>query len=228
MANDPVLIFADRDGTINIDRDYYLGSAAHWKDQIEILPGVVEGIKKLNAIPNAKFIVVTAQSGVALGGEEFLDLTPERLEEVNSEIVRQLGERGAVVDACFSCGYVTSAYAEKEKAKGRVVLPEWVNDNASCIKPKTGMMEAAAKKFGTDLSSVKHKFMIGDTFNDVQMGMNGGCKLSILIPSFKTRNPEELEKVEAVRKNNPSVLVVKSFLEAAETTVESLKSVDAA
>ena len=222
--NDLILIFADRDGTINVDRHYYLGSAAHWKDQIEILPGVADGIKKLNAIPNAKFVVITSQSGVALGGEEFRDLTPERLEEVNLEIVRRLGRQGAVVDAHFSCGYVTSAYAEKAKAKGRVVLPEWVNDNAPCIKPKTGMMEAAAKKFGMDLGSVKHKFMIGDTFNDIQMGVNGGCELSILIPSFQTHELGELGKIEALRENNPSVLIAKSFLGAAEIIKERLKN----
>ena len=222
--NDLILIFADRDGTINIDRHYYLGSAAHWKDQIEILPGVADGIKKINIIPSTKFIFVTSQSGIALGGEEFQDLTPERLEEVNLEIVRQLNRQGAIVDAYFSCGYVTSVYAEKAKTKGRVILPEWVNDDALCIKPKIGMMEAAAKKFGADLSSVRHKFMIGDTFNDIQMGVNGGCELSILTPSFQTYDLGELGKIEALRENNPSVLIVKNFLEAAETIEERLKT----
>ena len=219
---DLVLIFSDRDGTINADKHYYLGSANDWRKQLEILPTVAEGIKRLNQIPNSKFIILTGQSGIALGGEEFKNLTMDRLEEVNSTIVAELRERGAVVGAYFSCGYVTSAYAEKAKAKGGIVLADWVNDLAECIKPRTGMMQEAAKKFNTTLAAVKRKFMIGDTMSDIQMGMNGGCELSILVPSFQTQELDDLEKIRALSKDGKTVLIVGDFRGAAEAIAQRI------
>ena len=56
-----ILIFVDRDGTINLDENFYLGSRPHWKTQLLFLSGVVEGIKTLNQIPNTKIIIVTNQ-----------------------------------------------------------------------------------------------------------------------------------------------------------------------
>ena len=73
------LVCLDRDGTVNKDDNYYLGSSPDWKRQVRILDGVFEGIKRLNAVPDLSVFVVTNQSGVALRGHEFDELTEERM-----------------------------------------------------------------------------------------------------------------------------------------------------
>lgn len=217
MQEERIFVFSDRDGVINVDNDYYLGSSDAWQAQLEFLPGVPEGIKTLNNIPGLKFIIVTSQSGIALGGEEFAKLTPERLGEVHEEIISRLEKKSARIDAVFFCGYVTKAYVREAAAKGRIVLEEYVSDNAPCIKPRTGMLEEGAHKFGTTLSAVRRKFMIGDLARDIEMGLCGGC-VSILIPSRATEKKRgEFERVEALRREHPKhIFIAKNFLDAAQ------------
>lgn len=129
MHQNTILICLDRDGTINLDENFYLGSKPHWKNQLEFLPGVVEGIRLLNEIPNSKIVIVTNQSGVALGGTDFEMLTEDRAREVNEHIIAELGKLGARVDGYRLCPYVTSEYAKKAAEKGRVVRDERKNES---------------------------------------------------------------------------------------------------
>jgi histidinol phosphatase-like enzyme len=61
-----VLIGIDRDGTINKDEDYFLGSSPDWKGQVKLLPGVIEGIRMLKSLKDIYVFIVTNQAGVAL------------------------------------------------------------------------------------------------------------------------------------------------------------------
>ncbi|MDO8516264.1 MAG: HAD-IIIA family hydrolase [bacterium] len=216
LQKQAILICADRDGTINLDENFYLGSKPHWKSQLEFLPGVVEGIKLLNRIPNTKFVIVTNQAGIALEGDEFLSLTEERGHEVNQHIVDELTKLGCRVDGYQLCPYVTSAYAKKAADKGRVVAPRYIKDDARCLKPNIGMLEDAATMFGEKLENIKKKFVIGDRATDIEMGIRGNCT-SVLIESFKTRELGDVEKVLAMQKDAPpgDILLVADFLEAA-------------
>ena len=54
-------VFLDRDGTINVEKDYL-----HRSDDFEFIPGVPEAIRKLKSTGRL-IIVVTNQSGVARG-----------------------------------------------------------------------------------------------------------------------------------------------------------------
>jgi histidinol-phosphate phosphatase family protein len=214
-SNQIILICADRDGTINLDENYFLGSKPHWKSQLEFLPGVTEGIRLLNDIPNAKFVMVTNQSGVALEGADFELLTEEQAHEVNRHIIAVLEDLGCRVDGYRLCPYVTSEYAKKSALKGRSVSPKYIDDIARCLKPNIGMLEDAAEMFGQKLPEIRRKFMIGDRATDVEMGLRGGC-ISILIESFKTRELGDVEKVLAMQKASPGkVFVAADFLEAA-------------
>ena len=49
-----ILVCLDRDGTINKDENYFLGSTEDWKSKVKFLPGVVKGIKLLNQISDFK------------------------------------------------------------------------------------------------------------------------------------------------------------------------------
>ena len=120
-----IVVCSDRDGTINKDENYYLGKSPDWKDQVEFLPGVVEGIKRINTIPNSKFFIITNQSGVAVSYDpndpDFPNLDEERMHEVNRYIIEQLTLAGAHIDDYFACPYIDTKYEAKAEEKGRLV-----------------------------------------------------------------------------------------------------------
>jgi histidinol-phosphate phosphatase family protein len=149
---DGTAVFIDRDGTICKDV-HYMSSP----DQLELLPGVVEGISLLNSL-GLKVIIVTNQSGIARGY-----FTEEALNEIHQKMLKMLSEEGARIDGIYYC-------------------PHHPNEGCECRKPKIGLLLKAAQDFKLDL---KNCFMIGDKCIDVQAGRNAGCT-TILIPSTET------------------------------------------
>jgi histidinol-phosphate phosphatase family protein len=147
-----IAVFLDRDGTICKDV-HYMSSP----DQLELLPGVVEGISLLNSL-GLKVIIVTNQSGIARGY-----FTEEALNEIHQKMLKMLSEGGARIDGIYYC-------------------PHHPNEGCECRKPKIGLLLKAAQDFKLDL---KNCFMIGDKCIDVQAGRNAGCT-TILIPSTET------------------------------------------
>ncbi len=118
-------IFIDRDGTINIDKDYITDP-----DQLEFIEGSPEAIALANKL-GLKVIVISNQSGVARGF-----MTIEQVENVNAHLVEMLRERGVVADAIYYCPHYP--------ANG---------DICTCRKPDIGMLIRAKEKFDIDLVS---------------------------------------------------------------------------
>jgi len=128
-------------------------------EQLEILPGVPEGIKLLNKL-GLKVIVITNQSGIARGY-----FTEEDLKRIHERMLDELSKRGARIDAIYYC-------------------PHHPNDGCNCRKPKIGLIEKAEKDFNLELNKC---FIVGDRMLDVETGRNAGCT-SILVPSSETEN----------------------------------------
>lgn len=223
MVSDIVLICVDRDGTINLDENHYLGSKDDWEKHIKFLPGVIPGLKILNRIPHSKIAIITNQSGVALGGEEFEKLTEKRLREVNNKILGMLKDKGVKIDATLSCPYIDFGYAKKSEAKGRIVIKKYVKDNHPDKKPNTGMIIKAAKRYGKELKEIKKKFMIGDRYSDVETGLKAGCT-SILITSYKTKELGDEEKVKKLKEYQKTVFITHDFLKAAKKIRQQMKN----
>ena len=116
------IVLIDRDGTINVERNYLSDPA-----QIELLPGAAEGIRLLREL-GLPVVVVTNQSGIGRG---YFNL--KRLEEIHKRLQKALKEQGAKVDAIYFC-------------------PHTPEDQCGCRKPSTGMADKAAKDFNADLS----------------------------------------------------------------------------
>ena len=135
-------------------------------DQFELLPKVAEGIRLLNEL-GVKVIVATNQSGIARGY-----FSEENLKRIHKRMTDELSEKGAKVDAIYYC-------------------PHHPNDNCSCRKPRTGMLERAARELGLDLSKC---FVAGDRKLDVEAGRNAGC-ITILIPGPETEPNVEVDYV---------------------------------
>jgi D-glycero-D-manno-heptose 1,7-bisphosphate phosphatase len=215
-----VLILMDRDGTINKDKNYYLGSSPNWKQLVEFMPGVIPGLRLLNKkLQDAYMAILTNQSGVALADERFKDLTESRMHEVNQYILDQLKKQGIRIDAYFSCPYVDKKYVQKSKSRGRIVLPEFVIDGHPDLKPNPGMINKALNHFNLKREDCI-LFMIGDRYSDMKLAENANAR-GILVPSHKTR--EQKGDIERARKNHH--YIASGFLDAAKYIILELEKI---
>lgn len=151
-------IFLDRDGTIN----EYVGFLRKEED-FRLIPGVSEAIKKIN---NSGYlaIVVTNQPVIARG-----EVTEEELEEIHKKMETLLGLDGAYIDDIYYCPHHPDKGFEGE-------IPE-LKIECDCRKPKTGMLEKAAREHNIDISS---SIMIGDSTLDIKMAENAGMQSVLL------------------------------------------------
>lgn len=145
-----IAVFLDRDGTINEEVGYLEHS-----DRLMVLPRVVEAIRLLNE-NNLLAVLVTNQSGVARG------YFPESaVNEVHERLKNILKEEGAHLDGIYYCPHHPD-----------VGLPEYRLD-CDCRKPRTGMIEKAAKDLDIDIS---RSYMVGDKIIDVEFAHKAGAK----------------------------------------------------
>jgi D-glycero-D-manno-heptose 1,7-bisphosphate phosphatase len=142
-------VFLDRDGTINIEKDYL-----YRIEDFEFIPGVPLAIKTLK---DAGFlvIVVTNQSGVARGYYQLSDV-----DLLHAHIQRCLSAFGATVDAFYVCPHhPTEGLGEFRR-------------ECQCRKGAPGMLLQAADDFDIDL---KKSYIVGDKLADVEAGERAGC-----------------------------------------------------
>lgn len=150
-------IFIDRDGTINVDKDYLTDP-----NQIEFIDQSPEAIAIANGL-GLKVVVISSQSGVARGL-----MTVAEVESVNTHLVSMLRERGAVVDAIYYCPHHPD-YGQKIRC--------------TCRKPDIGMLLRAKEEFDLDLSS---SFLGGDKWSDIKCGQNAGAATSLVMTGYGT------------------------------------------
>lgn len=154
LQNKQKAVFLDRDGTLN----KYVGFLRN-VDELELLPGVTEAVRKINE-SGYLAIIATNQPVIARG-----EVTVPELQEIHNKLETLLGHAGAYVDAIYYCPHHPHKGYEGE-------IPELKID-CECRKPKAGLLLQAAKDFNIDLSV---SYMVGDGENDVQCGINAGCK----------------------------------------------------
>lgn len=130
-------ILLDRDGTLNVERNYLSDP-----DQLELFPGVIEGLKRLRELGYG-LVVVTNQSGVGRGY-----FTLEAVAKVHERLTALLAEGGASVDAIYIC-------------------PHAPDETCDCRKPLPGMARQAQAEFGFD---PKQAIVIGDKKADIDLG----------------------------------------------------------
>lgn len=212
------LVCIDRDGTIlKDDGNLYLGRTEDWREKVEFLPYVADGIKELNR--NEIYpVIITNQSGVALMGKEFDALTEERMHETCAYTIKKLAGKGAVVGGYFACPFVSSRYVNGARLKGRNVNPKYVNNMCRDLKPNIGMVEKAAMLFHRNLSDCS-VFVMGDRLSDVQAGLNAGG-VGILVPGIKIEDIRKTE--EFASRNSGRVYIAENFLDACRYAVRKI------
>lgn len=142
-------VFLDRDGTINIEKEYLYQIA-----DFEFIPGAPEAIQLLNRA-EIMVIVVTNQSGIARGY-----YTEEDVEILHRHIASELERAGAHVDAWYFCPH-------HPNGRGSYALP------CDCRKPLPGMLKEASRRYDINLLS---STMIGDKRADIEAGQAAGCR----------------------------------------------------
>lgn len=170
LANKQKAIFLDRDGTIN----EYVGFLRKEED-FRLIPGVSEAIKKIN---NSGYlaIVVTNQPVIARG-----EVTDVELGEIHKKMETLLGLDGAYVDDIYYCPHHPDKGFEGEISELKI--------ECDCRKPRTGMIEKAAKDHNIDLSN---SIMIGDSTLDIKMAENAGMQ-SILLKTGQGGNDRKYD-----------------------------------
>lgn len=140
--------FLDRDGVINIDTGYV------YKIEDFIFENSI--FDALNFIQENGFdiFIITNQSGISRGfftESDFLKLTNWMLAEFD--------KNGIKIKAVEFC-------------------PHLPNDNCSCRKPNTGLVEKLISKFNIDLNN---SWIVGDKYSDIELAVNANIPNAIFI-----------------------------------------------
>lgn len=171
LSNKQKAIFLDRDGTIN----RYVGFLRDI-DKFELLDGVTEAIKKINA-SGYLAIVITNQPVIARG-----EVKEDELRQIHDKMETLLGSEGAFLDGIYFCPHHPHKGFDGE-------IPE-LKFECECRKPKPGMLIKAAKDFNIDLSK---SWMIGDGENDILAGKNAGTYTALVRSEEKVQILPDIE-----------------------------------
>jgi D,D-heptose 1,7-bisphosphate phosphatase len=159
IKNSRPAIFLDRDGVISKEVDLL----AH-PDQLELLPGVAEAIKKINK-SGYLAVIVTNQPVIA---RNLCNL--EELQQIHNKLETILGKEHAYIDAIYFCPHHPDKGYPEERKEYKI--------DCDCRKPKPGMFFNAKRDLNIDISQ---SFMIGDREIDAEAGRNAGVKQTFVI-----------------------------------------------
>lgn len=147
-------IFLDRDGTINIEKDYL-----HKIEDFEFEPGSLEAIKIFTDL-GYEVIIVTNQSGIARGYYTERDLI-----KLNDYMIEKINDFGGKILECYFCPHHPEKGIEEYKV------------DCQCRKPNPGMLEEAIEKYEIDRDK---SYMVGDKISDIEAGQRARVK-SVLV-----------------------------------------------
>lgn len=167
-------IILDRDGTIIEERNYLSDQTG-----VELIPNATSGLKKMIEL-GFGLLVITNQAGVGRG---YFSLN--ELSAIHRRMIDLLKDEGVELEGIYFC-------------------PHKPEDNCSCRKPKTGLVEQAVKEHNFN---PKKCFVIGDKGLDVELGE------AINATTFLVRTGYGAE-VEKEKKVKPDY-IVDDLLEAA-------------
>lgn len=117
------VVFLDRDGVINVNRDDYVKTA----DEFVFLPGALEGLAKLKEA-GITTVVISNQAGVGRG---LID--PAELERINQKMLQTVAEHGGEISGSYYCTH--------RKDEG-----------CECRKPEIGLLRKASAEMGFTLA----------------------------------------------------------------------------
>ena len=183
-----IAIFLDRDGTINEEMGYI-----NHLNRFVLLPRTAQAIRRLNDA-GLKVVVITNQSGSARGY-----FAPSLVDEVHARLQQLLAaEGGAHVDAIYACLHGP-------------------DDGCACRKPKTGLIEQAARELNLDLT---RSYLVGDRYKDMETAHNAGVKGVLVLTGYGRGEYEHQSGAWPL----PPAFVAQDLLDAAEWIIAKIIS----
>jgi histidinol-phosphate phosphatase family protein len=158
MIRPDKVIFIDRDGVVNRDPGGWTEHSyvTRWED-FHFLEGALRALALFKR-SGFRVVIISNQAGVGKGF-----FTKEDLDKVNSKMLAEVRKHGGAIDGVYYCVH------RKE-------------DGCSCRKPKTGMFEAAVKRYGV---MPRETYFIGDSLVDIAAGAKMGME-TVFVLSGKT------------------------------------------
>ena len=160
-------VFLDRDGTINVEKDYL-----YRPEDFEFYPGVPLALKKLKE-SGYFLIVVTNQSGVARGY-----FTLAEVDALHNHLQKRLHEFGTEVDGFYICPH------HPEQGSGEY------RKQCDCRKGEPGLLLKGAADFRIDMAE---SYMIGDKLSDIEAGIRAGCQPVLVLTGYGTETSQKLQ-----------------------------------
>ncbi len=157
-------VFLDRDGTINVEKNYL-----YRKEDFQFIPGVPEAISLLKD-NGYLVIVVTNQAGVARGM-----YAEQQVEALHGYINSELRMWNTSIDGFYYCPHHPTAGIGRYRVK------------CSCRKPAVGLFEQSCADYNIEKDG---SWMIGDNQSDIKAGKNFGLK-TVLVRTGYGRGLEQ-------------------------------------
>lgn len=164
-------IFLDRDGTINVEKDYIYKS-----EDLVFEEGTIEALKTFKNLGYI-LIVVSNQSGVARGY-----FTEEDLNIFNNNMNEILKKNGVEITEFYCCPHHPDGIGEYKKI-------------CECRKPNNKMIEDAIKKYNIDREK---SYMIGDKTSDIGAGIKSNLKTVLVKTGYGLKDMEKIDKNETL------------------------------
>ena len=143
-------IFLDRDGTINVEKEYLFK-----KEDFEYMPGVADGLRELSDM-GFLLVIVTNQSGIARGY-----YTEEDFRKLNDWMLADLEGKKIKIAGVYYCPHYVGG-----------IVPRYAV-GCNCRKPLTGLFHRAQKELGIDMD---RSFAVGDKMRDLAICNESGVR----------------------------------------------------
>ena len=164
-------IFLDRDGTINVEKDYIYKS-----EDLVFEEGTIDALKTFKNLGYI-LIVVSNQSGIARGY-----FTEEDLNIFNNNMNEILKKNGIEITEFYCCPHHPDGIGEYKKV-------------CECRKPNNKMIEDAIKKYNIDREK---SYMIGDKTSDIGAGIKSNLKTVLVKTGYGLKDMEKINKNETL------------------------------
>ncbi|MBS9775624.1 MAG: D-glycero-beta-D-manno-heptose 1,7-bisphosphate 7-phosphatase [Fusobacterium sp.] len=168
-------IFLDRDGTINVEKNYL-----YKIEELEFESGVVNALKTFKKL-GYLLIVVSNQSGIGRGY-----YTEEDFYKFSEEMNKILKKDKVEIDEFYFCPH----HPEKAKDKYKI--------ECECRKPNNKLIEDAIKKYDIDR---ENSYMIGDKISDILAGEKSNLKTILVKTGHGRSELEEMNELEKEKIN---------------------------
>ena len=164
-------IFLDRDGTINVEKDYIYKS-----EDLVFEEGTIDALKTFKNLGYI-LIVVSNQSGIARGY-----FTEEDLNIFNNNMNEILKKNGVEITEFYCCPHHPDGIGEYKKV-------------CECRKPNNKMIEDSIKKYNIDREK---SYMIGDKTSDIGAGIKSNLKTVLVKTGYGLKDMEKINKNETL------------------------------